>query len=401
MNLATWIAHDTYGNWFRPYWFLIFCGFAITIILSLVNFRKRHIPTQGLYLGIFVISPIALLGASFFGKYDVKNPIFFFTLFAFWQPGISIHGGLIFGLITGWVWFGFESRKHNISIWVYADLIVQNILLAQAIGRWGNFFNHELSGAAVAREQLMWLPSFIRDNLFKWYVPNPIPNNFHPTDAVGIGGGRVNPTDFNNVQYFQPIFLYESFANVLLWILIVFALPLIFRYSYYWRFKKEEPDFTKLSWKGIWTKWYYDIKPDPMIVNNLSQEENLKKIYFKNRYKMTKKQVIKTNFKYQGARLKQILKTDGRKLEKVENPHRLKILRCGVQTGMYIACYNIIRIVLETQRDDHDLFIKNMRVIDYVILSLMIGIGLILILFAQWIAVMKWRKGGWLYEKQY
>lgn len=116
---------------------------------------------------------------------------------------------------------------------------------------------------------------------------------------------------------------------------------------------------------------------------------------------MTKKQVVKTYFKYQKARLKQIFKADVRALEKIENSHRLKILRCGIQTGMYIAGYNIIRIILETQRVDHDLFIKNMRVLDYTILALMIGIGLILILFAQWIAVIKWRKGGWLYEKQY
>ncbi|APE74143.1 prolipoprotein diacylglyceryl transferase [Spiroplasma citri] len=401
MNLATWIAHDTYGNWFRPYWFLIFCGFAITIILSWVNFCKRDIPTQGFYWGIFVITPIALLGASFFGKYDVKNPIFFFTLFAFWEPGMSIHGGLIFGLITCWIWFGFESRKHNISLWVYADLIVSNILLAQAIGRWGNFFNHELLGAPIAREQLMWLPSFIRDNLFKWYVPTPVPNNFHPTEAIGINGNPANPTDFNNVQYFQPIFLYESLANILLWFLIVIALPLILRYSYYWRFKKEEPDFMQLSWKGVWAKWYYDIKPDPMLVNNLAQQVNLKKVYFKNKHKMTKKQVIKAHWEYYGSRLKQIFTADVRELEKIENPHRLKILRCGIKTGMYIAGYNLIRIILETQRDDHDLFLKNMRTLDYVILSLMIVIGIILILFAQWIAVIKWRKGGWLYEKQY
>ncbi|WP_425378489.1 prolipoprotein diacylglyceryl transferase [Spiroplasma endosymbiont of Polydrusus pterygomalis] len=401
MNLATWIAHDTYGNWFRPYWLFIFCGFAITIILSWVNFRKRDIPTQGFYWGIFVITPIALLGASLFGKYDVKNQIFFFNLFAFWEPGMSIHGGLIVGLITGWIWFGFESWKHNISLWVYADLIVPNILSAQAIGRWGNFFNHELLGSPIAREQLMWLPSFIRDNLFKWYVPIPVPDNFHPTKAIGLNGNGVDPTDFANVQYFQPIFLYESFANILLWILIVIALPLIFRYSYYWLFKKEESDFRQLSWKGVWGKWYYDVKPDLMIVTNLSQQVNLHKVYFKNKNKMTKKQVMKSKWKYCGARLKQIFTADVRALEKIENPHQLKILRCGVKAGMYIAGYNLIRIILETQRDDHDLFLKNMRTLDYIILSLMIVVGIILILFAQWIAVRKWRKVGWLYEKQY
>ncbi|WP_374696486.1 prolipoprotein diacylglyceryl transferase family protein [Spiroplasma endosymbiont of Polydrusus formosus] len=79
-----------------------------------------------------------------FGKYDVNNLILFFNLFAFWEPGMSIHGGLIFGLINGWIWFWFESRKHNISLLVYAwfNSIVSNILLVHTIDCWGNFFNY-------------------------------------------------------------------------------------------------------------------------------------------------------------------------------------------------------------------------------------------------------------------
>lgn len=401
MNLITLIIKDNYENLFRPYWFLIFCGFIITIFFSLINFYKHKIPIKSLYLGIFIITPISLLGASFFGKYDLKSENSFFILFYFWRPGMSIHGGLIFGLIIGWIWFGFESRKYNISIWVYADLIIPNILLAQAVGRWGNFFNHELLGKPVCREQLMWLPSFIRDNLFKWYIPNSIINNFYPTEAIGIDKNPINPIDFSNVQYFQPIFLYESFLNILLWFLIVIIIPLIFWYSYYWRFKKEEPNFNKLSLKGVWEKWFYNIKPNPLIINKLIKKINFKKKYFKKNNNMLNKQILKTCLKFYFIKLKKIFTKNVKELEKIENPYCLKKLRCGVKSGLYIVGYNSIRIILETQRNDYDLFLKNMRILDYIIISLMIIVGIILIIFAQWISVIKWRRHGWLYEKQY
>ncbi|AGM25739.1 prolipoprotein diacylglyceryl transferase [Spiroplasma syrphidicola EA-1] len=404
MNLSTWVAQDMYWGWFRPYWLFIFCGFLITILISWFRFKKRHIPTQGLYIAIFLLTPFALIGASIFGKLDIIHPVQFYQLFMFWLPGMSIHGGLLFGLIAGWGWFGYEARKNNISIWVYADLIIPNILIAQALGRWGNFFNHELLGAPVDRSALMWLPSFIRDNLFKWYIdPNGI---IDPQTNVITAGGHIpfdptNPDFWNKIQYFQPIFLYESFANVMLWAVIVFLVPAIFRYSYYWQFKKREPDFATLSYKGVWDKWYYDVHPDQQTVRNLSQQENLKKIYFKNIYKVPRWERFKIRLKYLGARIKQTFRSNREKLEKIQNPHNLIILRSGVQAGLYIFGYNIIRLILELQRTDQDLFIKNARVLDYVIISLMILIGAVLVLFAQFISVKKWRKGGWLYEKQY
>ncbi|AHF58181.1 prolipoprotein diacylglyceryl transferase [Spiroplasma eriocheiris] len=403
MNLSTWIARDTYANWFRPYWFLIFCGFVIVILITWWKFHQRKIPTQGLYIGIFILVPLSLFGASIFGKLDPDHPVPFYELLEFWLPGMSIHGGLLFGLFAGWGWFYYESRRTNISIWVYADLIIPHILLAQSLGRWGNFFNHEVMGAPTSRESLMWLPAFIRDNMFKWYVPNPIPDPFYPTKAVGIPGFDlgVDPTDFAHVQYFQPIFLYESFANVILWLIIVVAAPLIFKYSYYQKFKKEEPAFTTLSYKGVWDKWYYDLKIDPMVVKNLGNEVNLKKIYFKNKSRMTKKELVINYFKYKWARLQQIIKADHRELEKVENPHRLIILRCGVQAGLYVAGYNLIRIILETQRTGDDLFLTNMPVLDFIVIGFFILFGILLIIFAQYISVYKWRQGGWLYEKQY
>ena len=58
-------------------------------------------------------------------------------------------------------------KKYKISLWTYADCIIPNILLGQMIGRWGNFFNHELLGKEISDPTtgfFSWLPAFIRNN---------------------------------------------------------------------------------------------------------------------------------------------------------------------------------------------------------------------------------------------
>ena len=101
---------------------------------------------------------------------------------------MAIYGGLIAGAIVLYI---FADRK-LINTWDFLDIAAPSVMIAQSLGRWGNFFNQEAYGAAV--DSLDYLPGFIRDQMY-------------------IDG-----------SYRQPTFLYES-----VWNLIGFALILIFR----------------------------------------------------------------------------------------------------------------------------------------------------------------------------
>jgi len=80
------------------------------------------------------------------------------------KGGLAIHGGLIFGLI----FLVLFTKKKKIDLLDILDMCMPGVLLAQSIGRWGNFFNHEAYGQAVTHNYLtkFHIPKFIIDNMY-------------------------------------------------------------------------------------------------------------------------------------------------------------------------------------------------------------------------------------------
>lgn len=81
------------------------------------------------------------------------------AIFKVWEGGLAIHGGIIFGLITVILY----CKKYNVRVLRITDIICVPLLLGQAIGRWGNFFNQEAHGAATTVETLkrLFVPDFV------------------------------------------------------------------------------------------------------------------------------------------------------------------------------------------------------------------------------------------------
>ena len=109
-----------------------------------------------------------------------------------WKGGLAIHGAILFGLIT----IICYTKKYQVRTLKFTDIIAPSLILGQAIGRWGNFFNGEAHGAATTLEALqkLRLPEFI-------------------IKGMNIDGA-----------YYVPSFFYES-----LWCLLGFIALLIIR----------------------------------------------------------------------------------------------------------------------------------------------------------------------------
>ena len=119
-------------------------------------------------------------------------------ILAIWKGGIAIHGAILGGTLAALIF----AHLNKIAFWQLADLVAPSLILGQAIGRWGNFFNSEAFG---------------RPTNLPWKLFIPLSNR---------------PLEYLNYEYFHPTFLYES-----LWNLLVFALLL---FLFFWGLKHQE-----------------------------------------------------------------------------------------------------------------------------------------------------------------
>ena len=119
------------------------------------------------------------------------NGIQIWAPLAIWEGGITILGGAIMGIVAGAAWYMWRNKGK--SIWIPFDLVLPTILIAQAIGRWGNFFNCEVHGLAVSLDNWKWLPEIV------W-------RNGQYSSTSGFAGEG---------QFYVPLFFIESVVNLL------------------------------------------------------------------------------------------------------------------------------------------------------------------------------------------
>ncbi|ASP27838.1 prolipoprotein diacylglyceryl transferase [Spiroplasma corruscae] len=363
-------------------------GVILSILGCAVQFYRKKLNFRELWIAAIIVVPVGLFGASFFGKLNAENGnnaggAGFFGLFAFWKPGMSIHGAILGTVIVGLIMFNFVSKKSKVSIWVYADAIAPNVLLGQVIGRWGNFFNHEIFGKPVGLYEdssvMSWLPKVIRDNMAFTYSGS---------DTNGLINGQV--------YVMHPIFLYESLALLLSWILITLIIPFIGRWigKKPWKVNPDKYQFDlKYSFRNFFTrkvepdkKTYWEVWDEATISNF---DEKQKDRYIEDVTKINNKNSIIRRFK------------KGKLLLDTNNPNKYMLTRCGVEFGGYFLAWNLIRFILELDRPDDHLFIMYQKTLSLTLIGLTAFSGLVIMFLAQFLLPYVFRKPGYIYEQKY
>ena len=116
----------------------------------------------------------------------MSNPI---EIFYVWHGGLAIHGGILGGFLYLW----YYSKKHKLNFFKLLDILVVGLIIGQAIGRWGNFFNQEAFGTNTTTAPFRMWSLKIHDTLAA------------SADTLAAKGMDVDP----NVPV-HPTFLYES-----------------------------------------------------------------------------------------------------------------------------------------------------------------------------------------------
>ncbi|MBW1637871.1 prolipoprotein diacylglyceryl transferase [Microbacterium resistens] len=174
----------------------IITGIILAVLITNHRLTKRGAePWVVIDIAILAV-PLAIIAARIF--HVLTHPGFYFgpgkniwAVFYIWEGGIAIYGALIGGAIGAWL----GCKWSGIRFWTFADALAPGLLLAQAIGRFGNWFNHELFG----------LPTDL-----PWGLEIESTN---PAFPAGLAEGTL----------FHPTFLYEVIWNslgvvVLLWL---------------------------------------------------------------------------------------------------------------------------------------------------------------------------------------
>lgn len=159
-----------YGFTIAFYGILIVSGAIISYFVSDHYFYKKFKKHGILETLLLVAFPAGLIGARLWyclvlepSKY-LANPVLIFDIRS---GGMAIQGGAIFGILAG-VLFMLRFRKY-VDIRFAIDVIVPTILIAQAVGRLGNFFNCEVHGNPVSMDAWLLLPRIFANNLH-WSV---------------------------------------------------------------------------------------------------------------------------------------------------------------------------------------------------------------------------------------
>lgn len=175
---------------FRWYGFLIGIGILLAIVYGVKELRRRGLNPDHLYDMGFWLVLAGVVGAriyyvifqwGYYGKH--LNEILMI-----WKGGLAIHGALIGGFLA---FFTYTQMK-KINWLMYADIIIPGVAIAQALGRWGNFFNNEAFGGPTSLPWKLFIPESFR------------------------------PVDLKQFEYFHPTFLYESLWNIFIFVILIF-----------------------------------------------------------------------------------------------------------------------------------------------------------------------------------
>jgi len=154
-----------------------------------------------------------------------SNPI---SLIEIWDGGLAIQGGLFVGFALTCIY----CKTKKISVLRLADIVAPFVLVAQALGRWGNFANQEAFGNIVSEDYYNGILFFLKDGMY-------------------ISG-----------QYRQPMFFYESVLCILGFILIRFYLKKSFKH-------RGDGLYGYLAWYGAIRFWIESQRTDSLMIGNL------------------------------------------------------------------------------------------------------------------------------------
>jgi phosphatidylglycerol---prolipoprotein diacylglyceryl transferase len=185
------VAFQIFGMDIAWYGVIISLGVIAAMILIYFLSKRKNLDYDIIIDAFLVTFPISIIGARlYYVAFEYQNYHSFLDVINIRNGGMAIHGGVIAALLSGYVF----ARYRKINFLEYVDVIMPGVILAQAIGRWGNFMNQEAHGGPVSKAFISKFPEFIQKGMY----------------IHGV--------------YYHPTFLYESIWDLLVCGILIYIL---------------------------------------------------------------------------------------------------------------------------------------------------------------------------------
>lgn len=213
-----------FGFPIKFYGIIMASAMLIGVFLACRLAKKRNIKSDDIMLLALIVLPCAVVGARLYYCFFYEYQYSFWELFDIRSGGLAIYGGVIGGII-GIIIFALIKRDFKMIVDLL-DICAPCLILGQAIGRWGNFFNQEAYGNLITNDALKWFP-------FAVFIEN-------------------------QNAWFQATFFYESLWNIVGFVLLYF----VFKKSN----TKGTTTATYLIWYGIGRTWIEGLRSDSLFI---------------------------------------------------------------------------------------------------------------------------------------
>lgn len=165
----------------------MFLGFVLSFLSIAYFWKRQKYSWENLQIILIILTPSSIIGARLWFLISEGGWNQFYLL-----KGLSIQGGIM-GALIGVIPFVY-FRRHSLDMRTVFGIIIPNIIIGQAIGRWGNFANHEVFGKVVSLESLNWMGA-LKSHMY-----------------ISVNGSLP--------EYRAPLFFYEFLSSVMGYIVL-------------------------------------------------------------------------------------------------------------------------------------------------------------------------------------
>ena len=185
-----------FGLEIKFYGILMASAFVIGLFLAMKYCKQKGYSENIPYELLIIVFPTAIVGARLnYVLFTLSERTWSFVdILSIWHGGLMIYGGVIFSVIAIAIYCHFKK----ISFVAILDMLAPILILGQAIGRWGNFFNQEAYGSLITNSSFQWFP-------FGVYIENS-----HFTTAASQQVADFYGTTAIDGVWFNATFFYES-----------------------------------------------------------------------------------------------------------------------------------------------------------------------------------------------